>query len=208
MLGRTLVKITASENSFSLKTISRDYRSPQRFVVLHEELEELETKGHLILSDIRSFAELRLRDSITGDRELQITFSWLSNDGYGSLSGRTETVLLPYSAFLRCLEESRGQNGASYGLLSAEKKKRSVIEFESRRNLKEVTKRKGIRRKLGKFLDLHFNWVSSQAIQIRDDFCPYSFFFTEIRENGTGICGGIILHDQENLKKAHYEIHT
>lgn len=34
------------------------------------------------------------------------------------------------------------------------------------------------------------------------------FFFWEECENDRGICGGIMLHGQEDLRKAYYEIHT
>ena len=57
---RTMLKLTASEDSISLRTISRGFRSPHRFVVLETELQELEVKRHIISSDIRSFAEMRL----------------------------------------------------------------------------------------------------------------------------------------------------
>ncbi len=53
------------------------------------------------------------------------------------------------------------------------------------------------------FLDCHFRWPDAVRIQIVDDSCVlYSFFFQEERLNGNGICGGIILHGQEDLKKA------
>ena len=43
---------------------------------------------------------------------------------------------------------------------------------------------------------------------VYDDFVPYNFFFREERTCGTGLCGGIILHGQKDLKKAYYGIHT
>ncbi len=65
-----------------------------------------------------------------------------------------------------------------------------------------------IRRKLEKFLGRHFNWRDSDRIIVTDDFAPYSFFFTEMRGKIRGICGEIILHGQEDLKKAYYGMHT
>ncbi len=65
-----------------------------------------------------------------------------------------------------------------------------------------------MRKKLGKFLSCHFAWKDSRKITVTDDFVPYSFFFREERANGTGTCGGIILHNQQNLKKAYYGMHT
>ena len=57
---RTMLKLKASEDSISLRTVSRGFRSPHRFVVLEKEMQELEVKRHIILSDIRSFAKMRL----------------------------------------------------------------------------------------------------------------------------------------------------
>lgn len=68
--------------------------------------------------------------------------------------------------------------------------------------------RKVLRRKLGRFLNNHFSWKGSRRIVVYDDFVPYSFFFQEERLNGNGICGEIILHGQEDLKKACYGMHT
>ena len=65
-----------------------------------------------------------------------------------------------------------------------------------------------LRKKLGKFLANYLAWKESVRIMVYDDFVPYSFFFREERANGGGMCGGIILHRQEDLKKAYYGIHT
>ena len=82
------------------------------------------------------------------------------------------------------------------------------VEFHSREHLKEVVERPVLRKKLGKLLANHLEWRGSIRIMVYDDFVPYSFFFREERDNGTGLCGGIILHGQEDMKKAHYGIHT
>ena len=85
---RTMLKLTASEDSISLRTISRVFRSPHRFVVLETELQELEVKRHIISSDIRSFAEMRLVKAgaeYNGDM-LLIRFVWLSDSAEGKLS--------------------------------------------------------------------------------------------------------------------------
>lgn len=37
---------------------------------------------------------------------------------------------------------------------------------------------------------------------------PYSFFFREFRGGRAGICGGLILHNQDDIFKAYYNIHT
>lgn len=50
-----------------------------------------------------------------------------------------------------------------------------------------------------------FHW---DEIRFYNDFVPYSFFFREFRGGQPGICGGLILHGQENMAKAQYSIHT
>lgn len=208
MKQRTMVKISAEENIISLRTVSRAYRSTQRFMILRRELEELKEKKKVIVSDIHSFAVLRLYQTPGGLDVIDFDFSWLSDDGYGRLSGKAETVRLSYETFMARTEESSRLGGQPRNLLSIQEDSRPRIEFESRRNLQEVAKNKRIRRQLGKFLDQHFNWRDSQSIFVTDDYEPYSFFFTEKKVRGNGICGGIILHGQDNMKNATYSIHT
>lgn len=115
---------------------------------------------------------------------------------------------LPYKKFKEGIEKSSGLGGAGVGLLSVDERGMPQIEFQSRKNLQAVAEIKVLRKKLGGFLDRHFAWKGSRKIVVYDDFVPYSFFFREERVSGTGICGGIILHGQENLKKACYGMHT
>lgn len=207
---RTMLKLTASEDSISLRTVSRGFRSPHRFVVLETELQELEAKRNIISSDIRSFAEMHLvKAGMEGKGDmLVIRFAWLSDSAEGKLSGTEETLQFPWEVFREKIAESRSLEGAAVGLLSMKSQGNPAIEFHSRSNLKAVAGKRTLRKKLGKFLSCHFAWKGSRKITVTDDFVPYSFFFREERSNGAGICGGIILHGQENLKKARYEIHT
>ena len=207
---RTMLKLTASEDSISLRTVSRGFRSPHRFVVLETELQELEVKRHIISSDIRSFAEMHLvKAGMEGKGDmLVIRFAWLNDSAEGKLSGTEETLQFQWEVFREKITESRSLEGAAVGLLSMKSQGNPAIEFHSGRNLKAVAGKRILRKKLGKFLSCHFAWKGSRKITVTDDFVPYSFFFREERSNGAGICGGIILHNQENLKKARYEIHT
>lgn len=205
---RTMVKIATLDNSIVLRTFSRDYQSPQRFIILNSELEELKIKKSVIVSDIYSFAILRLHQTPTGMDVIDIDFSWLSSSVGRSLIGQKEFIRLSYERFLNCIEESSQLDGQYTKLLSIPDDNKPKIEFMSRNNLKEVTKRKRLRRQLGKFLNQHFNWVNSQSILITDESIPYSFFFIEKKVHGNGICGGIILHGSENHKTAYYSIHT
>ena len=146
MKQRTMVKISAEENIISLRTVSRAYRSTQRFMILRRKLEELKEKKKVIVSDIHSFAVLRLYKTPGGLDVIDFDFSWLSDDGYGRLSGQAETVRLSYETFMARIEESSRLGGQPRNLLSIPEDSRPRIEFESRRNLQEVAKNKRIRR--------------------------------------------------------------
>lgn len=207
---RTMVKLSASDECVFLWTVSRGFRSPHRFGISDRELQILEDERHTIVSDIHSFAELRLCRSAKEDSGdmLTIDFTWLSDGGAGRVAGKEETIHLPYRQFQERMEESRRLGGAGVGMLSVDEKGAPRIEFQSRKNLRAVAERKVLRRKLGRFLNNHFAWKGSRKIVVYDDFVPYSFSFREERVNGTGICGGIILHGQDDLKKACYGMHT
>ena len=208
MNNRIMIKLSVSDDCISLRTFSRGYQSPQRFILTEKELLELEEKGYLTVSDIRSFAKLALRKTAEQGEVLEIDFTWLSDAGGGKVSGMTETIRISYEEFKEMVEESR-KNGIQKRMLSLEEKSRPRIAFQSRRNLKAVAETKALRKKLGKFLADHFlRWKGSRQITVYDDFEPYSFFFQEQTPYGNGICGGVILHGRENLEKAYYGIHT
>ena len=208
MSKRTMIKLSASEDYIYLRTLSEEYRSPQGFTITDKELAEMEEKGYKVISDIHSFAKLSLRKTMDGTDVLVINFTWLSDTGGGMVSGREETVLLSYKKFQEYVGESRKNHGEQKKLLSLDEKPRPKIALQSSRNLKAVAEKKLLRKKLGKVLWQHFAWKGSKQITVYDDFEPYSFFFQEQTPYGTGMCGGVILHGRENLKKAYYGIHT
>ena len=108
MEQRTMVKLSASEDCVFLWTVSRGFRSPHRFGISVRELQALEMERHMIVSDIHSFAELRLGRSVkegNGDM-LTVDFTWLSDSGFRRVAGREETIHLPYRQFQEKLEES------------------------------------------------------------------------------------------------------
>lgn len=207
---RTMLKFSASEESVSLRTVSRGFRSPHRFVVLEKELQELEEKRYALASDIRSYAEMHLERADTeGEADiLRIRFTWLCCTAQGELSGTEEILRFPWDGFREGIERSRSLNGSAMKMLSMKDGRLPKIEFRSRKHLKEVAEMPMLRKKLGKFLSCHFAWKGSRKIVVTDDFVPYSFYFQEERANEIGICGGIILHGQEDMKKARYETHT
>ena len=208
MDDRIMVKLSVSDDCISLQTCSRGYHSPQRFILTKSELRELDEKRYLTVSDIRSFAKLALRKTMEQEEVLEIDFTWLNDVGSGKVSGVTETVRLSYEKFRELAKES-GEDGTQKKMLSLKDDSRIRIAFLSRKNLRAVAETKMLRKRLGKFMGNHFlRWKGSRQIILYDDFEPYSFFFQEQTPYGAGICGGVILHGRENLKKAYYGIHT
>lgn len=206
MNNRTMIKLSASEDCVTLRTFSKDYHSPQGFILTEKELLELEEKRYMTVSDIRSFAKLALRKTMEQAEVLEIDFTWLSDAGEGKVTGRTEIIRLSYDKFKEYVRESR-ENSIQKRLLSLEEHGRPKIEFQSRKNLKAVAETKALRKKLGKFMADHFQrWKGSRQITVYDDFEPYSFFFQEQTPYDAGMCGGVILHGRENLEKTYYGI--
>ena len=151
MNNRTMIKLSTSEDCVTLRTLSKEYHSPQGFVFTEKELLELEERRYMTVSDIRSFAKVSLRKSFEQAEILEIEFTWLSDAGGGKVSGRTETVRLSYEKFKSSIKQSR-EDGMQIKMLSLEEDGRLKIEFQSRRNLKAVAETKALRKKLGKFL--------------------------------------------------------
>ena len=210
MEQRTMVMISADEKFVSIRTYSRKYGRSGQFVLFKRELEELTEKGSLTSIDGFSYARFHLCNGKEEEKVLKIEIVWLKSIGDGDmLSGRAEWLSLIFQEFQDCVEESSLSDGKNCRLLSLPEHRRPSIDFSGSRNLEKVVCRKGIRKKLGKFLDRNFRWPDAVRIVVSDDmWTPYSFFFQEERANGTGICGGIILHGQEDIKKAYYGIHT
>lgn len=208
MYDRIMVKVSADDRFVSLRTISRKYRSPHRFVLSRKELEELEEKDRVLARDIHSFADLRRYMSTQGQDRLAITLFWLNDSGNGDVSGWSQIVQLPYGKFLECVESSFRSKGKELRLLSMKENRTPRIEFTGSRNLKAVVNIPMLRRKLGKFLACNLNWKDYSRIVVTDDCLPYSFGFSGYTPYGRGMCGGIILHGQEDIKKAYYGLHT
>lgn len=204
-----LVKISVNEECIFVRTVSREYRSSQRFIILIKELKALKEKGRVTVSDIYSFARLYLKQSPTGETLVEMDFTWLTDCGGEKLTGRREHIVLDYEKLLKGIEQSLSDDSSKdFSMLSLSERRKPEIKFCGGEHLKAVVQNKGLRRKLGKFLDRYFQWPDTKSIRVTDESIPYSFFFVEERLNGRGICGGIILHGQENLQKAYYEIHT
>lgn len=208
MTSRIMLCAHADENAVQLRTVSARMKSPQRFFVTYSELDRLRQDGSIITSDIRSFAQLRLderRDRLT------IEFTWLTGRSFGRVEGTEQTVHLRWSAFQAFLEDCRDPDGLKdFKAISLDvSRHRPRLMFDGNRaNLKAAIGDPLIRRKLGKALMANFNWPDAEEIHLTNDSVPYSFFFREFRGGRACMCGGLILHGQEDMAKAYYGLHT
>lgn len=206
MNDRILVKAYANEHGIDFRTVSRTQKSPHRFYVLRDTLARLEREPYIVAHDIYSFAVLR-RDDYRGT--LTIDFTWLKGSAR-ALSGREETVTLPYDKLMEFVTASVQEGGPqTWRALSMDVSHRKPkFVFQSKETLHSVLENATIRHKLFRCLSSQFRWPDSDQINFYNDFAPYSFFFRETRRGKDGICGGLILHGQEDMSKAYYSVHT
>lgn len=208
MTNRILLYVCAEENTISIRTVSARMKSPQRFYITYDELDRLQRDGSIITSDIHSFARLRLderRDRITFE------FTWLSGRCFDRVDGVEQTIYLRWSAFRAFLEDCRDPDGPrEYKALSLDvSKHRPRLVFDGNRaNLRAAIGNPQIRHKLGKALTANFQRSSADEVRLYNDFAPYSFFFREFWDGNPCLCGGLILHGQDDMSKAYYGIHT
>lgn len=176
MFDSVLVKVSCSEELLYLHTISRRHKSPYRFAILRDTLEQLEREPgrQVIVADCGCYAALRLTRALDGEM-LEIRFSWLQSAGADSLRGYEERVRLPYRRFHECVEAGTDMAGWNWSQLSVPEKVTRRFEFHSRRNLHQIAQRPLLRHKLGKTLEHHFQWRGAEKILIYDDGAPYSF---------------------------------
>ena len=203
MANATMVKVTAAGDFIIFKTVTRERKSSS-FYIRRDEISRLNTTNQLVAWD-SSFAVF------TRDREegtVNVHFYWLNLSGEGPFTGRMQSVTIMFEQLMSFVEQSAFEGRPqTWSALSIEPRSAPRFVFRSSRNLHEVISNKLTRRKLCKFLRDNFRWRSSTEIIFTDDFIPRSFF-TEMRKCGAGICGGLILHGQENMEKAYYGIHT
>ena len=136
MFDSVLVKVSCSEELLYLHTISRRHKSPYRFAILRDTLEQLEREPgrQIIVADCGCYAALRLTRALDGEM-LVIRFSWLQSAGADSLRGYEEWVRLPYRRFHECVEAGTDMAGWNWSQLSVPEKVTRRFEFHSRQNL-------------------------------------------------------------------------
>lgn len=206
MNNRILVKVSAYESSIAFRTVTQKQKSPHWFYILRSDLERLWRDGSVITSDIHSFARLQ------HDRDrgvVSIRFIWLNAAGGDDLTGWEQTVCLPCDDLAEFAARSPADAGKKqWKALSLENKTSPRLEFVEADNLRAALSNKTVRRRLVRCLRDHFNWPGAERICFYNDFLPCSFFFQEFRSGRPGICGGLILHDHQDLSRAYYSIHT
>lgn len=207
MNERTMLKIHASGDYLFLRTYSRAHKLSSEFYVRRSVFDELEEKDLVVALDAPSVLTIR-RDRRAGT--LAFDFLWLNRCGNYELCGREETVTVTESRLIAFIRESAKPDGSKqWAALGTTTAHLPRFTFQSRRNLKAVVGNRMIRRRLCKTLASHFRWPGTDEIVVYDDFVPYSFGFTELRDGKQGICGGIILHNHDNdLQKSYYSVHT
>lgn len=207
MTNRIMLRAHADENTIQFRTVSAHMKSPQRFYVTYDELDRLQRDGCIITNDIHSFVQIRLdkrRDRITFE------FTWLTGRGFDRVEGVEQTIHLRWSAFRAFLETCRQPDGPKdFKAISLDVSRRPRLVFDGNQaNLRAAIGNAQVRHKLGKALMTNFDWPDADEIHLYNDFTPYSFFFREFRGEKSCLCGGLILHGQEDMSKAYYGIHT
>ena len=208
MTERILFKARAGENGIDVRTYAPRMASPHSFYIFYEELYRLESAGRILASDIHSFAKIRI-DGKHDRATFEIT--WLSGHSGGRVEGYEQYVYLRWSRFREFLGACRQPDGPKdfKAVSLGPRRDRPRLAFVGgRKNLKAAIADRRVRHKLGKALSASFQWPDADEIRIADDFVPYSFFFQEIRDDRPVMCGGLILHGQEDMSKAYYGLHT
>lgn len=204
MKNRTKISIRACENGIYLRTFSRALPYLKNFYILRKDMQRLISEKTLIVKDVYSFAELRCQENVNHNRTVNIRFLWMKNSIDGKVTGYDETICLPEDVLQQALLKPEYERD----LLSISQTSSIKIEFQSRKNLKKVISQPKIRRKFIKTLSKKLNWKNYERMVLFDDFLPYSFVFDGYTPCGPGLSGGIILHGQEDLNTAYYNIHT
>ena len=126
------------------------------------------------------------------------------------MEGVEQTIHLRWSAFRAFLETCRQPDGLKdFKAISLDVSRRPRLVFDGNQaNLRAAIGNAQVRHKLGKALMTNFDWPDADEIHLYNDFTPYSFFFREFRGEKSCLCGGLILHGQEDMSKAYYGIHT
>lgn len=208
MTDRIMLRAYANDNTVSIQTYTPRMKPPQHFYITYGEFDRLQRDGRLITNDIYSFVQLRLDKR--HDR-IEFRFTWLSGRSHHRVEGMEQTVILRWSKLLTFLHDCRQPDGPKeFKAVSMDVcRDRPRLVFDgNRENLRAAIGNRLVRHKLSKALMVNFNWPNSEEIHFTNDFMPYSFFFREIRNGRPCLCGGLILHNQDDPRRMTYSVHT
>lgn len=208
-----LVKFQACEIYISIRTITRQGKSPQTFYLPRPSFTDLEATRYIVLRDGYSFAEFEL---INDGATVQIDFTWLTRYSDGTTKGYVQTVYLDYDTLANHIWGSLDGNGGpkAWSMLSVDRtRKQARLDFSSegaQRTIRDILAIPVLRHKLTRAVRDNFMWPNDGSLTVRfyADYDRYSFFFREYRGDKEGICGGLILHRHDGLEKAEYGVHT
>ena len=206
---RTMLKVRVSDDLLIFRTVSRQKKSPHLYVQ-RDELAPLREGKRVVLNEYSHFC---IVSPVERDNAILMEFYWLSASGDCHACGWTQTLTIPREKFLDFVKRSAGEDGPKeWKALSMDEIRFPRLIFQKSRSLEQVMGNPQVRRKLMKFLRNNFRWKNTDEIVFSSDFVPYSFFFREYRRGKegmeAGMCGGVILHGQEDMKTAYYSIHT
>jgi len=201
-----MVKASCVADGIEFKTFSRAKGRSSGFFVFRDTFDDLAALGYVLRCDSDSYAVFRRDDT---DRTVSICFDRLRSSG-DRLFGWRETVVLDYEKLMEFVRASAEADGPKEWRCLALPPHRKLprLVFRCHERLRECLGNKTVRHKLVKFLRDNFKWPRTERIEFYSDFVPYSFFFREFRGDTPVMCGGVILHGQEDMAKAYYSIHT
>lgn len=205
-MSRIMVKVSCLADGFKFRMFSRTAGFLGEVYVFRGTFADFEERGYAVQLGSESCVVLQ-RDSFRKTADMR--FAWFTHSG-NQFSGREETVTLDNKKLLAFVRASAEPGGPQEwrGLSVPPCRERPRLIFRCHERLRECLDNKTVRRKLVKFLQSNFNWPYSEKIEFYTDFVPYSFFFQEFCGGKNTMCGGVILHKQEDVAKAYYSIHT
>ena len=155
----------------------------------------------LIWRDCHGYAELN-----KVEHGISVMITNLSVYIDGDLTGNQDKFTIPDSDFRGFV--GYGEDGEDFKCLDTDLRPHPKIVVMDNRNLHNVVTHPIYRRKFARFMGSHFDWPCD-SIELWNDFDRHSFYFVERYADGSkGICGGVILHGQDDPKNASYGMHT
>ena len=206
---RTMLKVRVSDDFLIFRTVSRARKSSELYVQ-RDALSPLTEGKRVVLNEYSHFCVMT---PIERDNAICMEFYWTDVHYDYCVSGWKQTLTIPREKFLDFVERSAAEDGPKeWKALSMDEVRYPRLIFRKCRSLEQVMGNPLVRRKLTKFLRDNFHWLNTDEIVFSSDFVPYSFFFREYRRGKDGweegMCGGLILHNQEDMRKAYYSTHT